>query len=314
MNLLQKLYSRSYPFFKYLGRDIKGLLGLDKSFFKDARGSRIIIYHGVCQSNPTRFNSLFITRETFISHLKFYKKYFNVVSLDDLYAGKLSDERFNVCLSFDDGFANNHKYVLPLLDEFEIPATFFITGIRDSSYDILWNDFLAIGAAGDNEKINSLKDKLRDGNFELKKQFMEFNNYWNAFKQKPELEDYWMQMTKEEIRQLSLSPFVTIGSHSYWHNDLTKLTDQDLQHELISSKAFLEHTISKPVRAFAFPYGSYSEKVVQEALKAGYYQLLTTEFNQVCDKEMPELKERMGINPYISVRNQMIANVKGHYA
>src|ERR1700733_6959513 len=136
----RKLYRES----KYLLRETGYILGLYRRFYRSARGCRILIYHGICKEDPTRFNPIFLTRARFENHLKFYKKYFNVVSLDDYYAQNFSNERFNICLTFDDGFANNYKYVLPLLEKYELPATFFVTAIRAAGYDILWNDFLGI--------------------------------------------------------------------------------------------------------------------------------------------------------------------------
>jgi hypothetical protein len=137
-----------------IGRDTGWHLGLNRSYFSRARGARIILYHGICMKDHLRFNTLFIKRETFEAQLKLYKKYFNIISLDDFYNGRFSTDRFTICLTFDDGFANNYKYVLPLLQQYEIPATFFITGIRDAGYDILWNDVLSMAYQYGPEKFN----------------------------------------------------------------------------------------------------------------------------------------------------------------
>src|SRR5476651_1170228 len=144
MSVVQKIRSKIYRETKYLGRDMGYALGLNERFFENARGNRILIYHGICQQDHTRFNPIFLTAKIFEAHLKLYKKYFNVVSLDDYYQQRFSSSKFNICLTFDDGYANNYKYVLPLLEAYQIPATFFITAIRDAGQDILWNDFLGI--------------------------------------------------------------------------------------------------------------------------------------------------------------------------
>src|SRR5947209_16371095 len=106
MTLTKKIASKLYRKSKYLRRDLCHLSGFDEKFYKNAKGSRILIYHGICLSDHTRFNPIFLTLKTFEQHLKFYKKYFNVVNLDDYYLGNFSQDKFNVCIAFDDGYAN----------------------------------------------------------------------------------------------------------------------------------------------------------------------------------------------------------------
>jgi hypothetical protein len=117
MNILQKIKQHTLRKTRYLWGDIQHLTGANKIFYHKARGSRIIVYHGVCNDDPLKFNTLFLTQKRFEAHLKFYREYFNPISLDDHYAGYFSTEKFNICLTFDDGFANNHHYVLPLLEQ-----------------------------------------------------------------------------------------------------------------------------------------------------------------------------------------------------
>ena len=144
MSIINKIQSKIRITRNYAGNDLKGILGLNDSFFRQARGHRILVYHGICLADPTRFNSLFITQKTFEEHLRLFKKYFNVISLEDYYNGRFSNDRFNISITFDDGFANNYKYALPLLEKYELPASFFVTAIREAGYDILWNDALAL--------------------------------------------------------------------------------------------------------------------------------------------------------------------------
>src|ERR1044072_207218 len=115
-------------------RDLDLALGRDGEFTR-AKGKRILTYHGICLQEPTRFNPIFLTLKTFEKQLQIFRQYCHIVSLDDYFADQLSDNNFNICLTFDDGFANNYHYVLPLLEKYEIPATFFVTAIRDAGYD-----------------------------------------------------------------------------------------------------------------------------------------------------------------------------------
>jgi len=334
MSVVNKIFSKISRRFVMANRELKGMLGLYNRVYKKAKGARILIYHGVCQKDHTRFNTLFIQKKTFEKHLQFYKKYFHIVSLADLYNGNFSSDRFTICLTFDDGFANNYTYVLPLLEKYKIPATFFVTAIRKEGYSILWNDFLTlVSVTGpeqfvfENEVFNknrrntyissatlkTLSDTLRQYGFDAKKKMMDLLEPYSSFRQVSGLEDYWLQMTTEEIKKASASPFVTIGSHGYYHNDLAKISTSEMVAELRESKAFLESITNTPVNMIAFPYGSYSPVVVEEAVKAGYNQLLATEFLYPEDNNNIYMKERMGVNPFISVTNQMLSIIKGNY-
>src|SRR5450755_198761 len=102
MAMVKKIMLKLYQQFTYLQRNIAGMLGMHEYFFRSARGGRIILYHGICKKDPTRFNTLFITEQTFENHLQFYQKYFHVISLADFYNGNFRKDRFNICLSFDD--------------------------------------------------------------------------------------------------------------------------------------------------------------------------------------------------------------------
>jgi len=60
----------------YTHNDIGSLLGWNKSFFDEARGARIILYHGICLNDPMRFNNIFLPLKTFREHIHFYKNIF----------------------------------------------------------------------------------------------------------------------------------------------------------------------------------------------------------------------------------------------
>src|SRR5687767_139869 len=315
---------------KGLPRDFYWGLGLNRSFLRNAKGARILVYHGICKSDHLRFNTLFTRLKTFESQLQLYKKYFNLVSLEDFYHEKFDADKFNLCLTFDDGFANNYRYVLPLLEKNKVPAAFFITAIRHAGYDVLWNDILSVSyhygpskIFFNNEEFVKAKDKryissstgkrlvdiLRFSDFEDKTRLIQL---LDPFKKKAR-DDYWLQMTENQIRALSASKWATIGSHGYYHNDLAKIPTDSAKQEMIQSKQFLENLTGKEIKALAFPYGSYTRELADKARQAGYSQLLATEFLFEEDANDASLRERLTINPFISNINQMHANITGNY-
>jgi peptidoglycan/xylan/chitin deacetylase (PgdA/CDA1 family) len=335
MSIPQKMRSKLVRGSKYLRRDISDLLGVEEKNYQSASGARIMIYHGICRGNHTRFNPIFLKLKTFEQHLKFYKKYFNVISLDDFYQEHFSKDKFNICLTFDDGYANNHKYVLSLLSQYQLPATFFITAIRDAGYDILWNDFLGIVSKYGPTKILykneefykgpfnkyiskesglSLAEILRWGGFDVKAEMMKLLYPLAPFREnRPDDEDYWLQMSVEQISDLAASPFASIGSHAYYHNDLARIPLNDAIEEMVRSKQYLENITNKPVNCLAFPYGTYTRDVVTAAKNVGYNQLLAMDFHFEEDRLDPIMKERFTVNPFISPANQMHATITRSY-
>ena len=299
MPFRRKILSKIVRRYQHWRNDLRN----NSRLYKDARGCRILIYHGICQEDPTRYNAIFLRQKTFETQLKYYTEYFNVISLDDYYHQRFRDDKFNICLTFDDGFANNHKYVLPLLEQYQIPATFFVTGIRDAGFDILWNDFLAIVSPADAKS-------LRATGFDAKREIMQaLQPYWPSDIN----DDYWLQMTPEQIRELSASPFATICCHGYYHNDLAQIPTQDAVKEMIQSKRYLEAITGTSVHAMAFPYGSYSPAVITEAKAIGFDQLLAMDFLYPEDYTDPAMRERLTMNPFISVHNQLYAIISGKY-
>jgi peptidoglycan/xylan/chitin deacetylase (PgdA/CDA1 family) len=320
----------------YLRRDICALLGLTAHSFKTARGARIVVYHGICRQQPLRFNNIFLTRDAFEEHLRFYNQYFNLVSLEDYYQQRFDKNRLNICIHFDDGHATNYTEVLPLLHQYNAPAAFFITAIREAGYDILWNDFLGMLTKYGPKQLSfrgqtfrkrhgrfpqylsltdniSLRQILIVEGFDAKAELIDEMYPLAPFRDNPPDKDYWLQMTTAQIKELSASPWATIGAHGYYHNDLTKMTTAAAEQEMRASKQYLEKLTGKPVTAFAFPYGTYSSPLVAAAKRAAFTRILPLHFDAPESATDPALRERIIINPYVSLPNQMFNLIKKRY-
>jgi peptidoglycan/xylan/chitin deacetylase (PgdA/CDA1 family) len=78
-----------------------------------------------------------------------------------------------------------------------------------------------------------------------------------------------------QISELAEAGF-EIGSHTLSHRDLTRLDADSLRRELVDSKRLIEDHIGRPVTSVSYPFGRYSQRVIDEAATAGYERGFTS--------------------------------------
>ncbi len=218
---------------------------------------------------------------------------------------------------------------MPLLEKHQVPASFFITGIRQHQQYYLWTDFIDLFLHNRNNIVlqgirysknkkgvfasdngTALKDFLKAQPFTVINAAIQELTENYAFDINQFATDYFLQMTEAEIQQLASHPLATIGSHGMHHTDLTKIALWDAEHQLTASKAFLEQVTGKTIDAFAFPFDVCNAELVDMARRAGYTYILPHSVQQHTDRPL----QRFGINPYISFNNQLHFIYKGNYA
>lgn len=77
-------------------------------------------------------------------------------------------------------------------------------------------------------------------------------------------------LTPGELKELSLAPGASIGSHSHSHCNLTLCNNKALKVELADSKKYLEDLLGLPVTKFSYPYGLADMRVRDAVQQAGY--------------------------------------------
>jgi peptidoglycan/xylan/chitin deacetylase (PgdA/CDA1 family) len=81
-------------------------------------------------------------------------------------------------------------------------------------------------------------------------------------------------MSPEELRQISKDGLIEIGGHTRTHPQLASLSRADQLREIAEDKKELEGILERPVRCFAYPYGSpvtdFNNESVSAAHEAGY--------------------------------------------
>ncbi len=74
----------------------------------------------------------------------------------------------------------------------------------------------------------------------------------------------------KEMKEMSDSGIITIGSHTISHKWLPAMGTKELRHELAASKSILEEKLGKKVDTLCYPIGAHDERVERETHTAGY--------------------------------------------
>lgn len=300
-----------------------------------SRGLRIIVYHGVCPEDPHLFNARYVSSRQFEAQLSLIRRFYNPVSYEDLIMGKLSTDKLNVLLTFDDGLKNNYTQALPLLKKHQVPALFFVTGLSASSLPYIFNDLTDISPHKGPEQISINGEGFYKRKIFLHQRYVNEQGitlaavYHKASQAEREevmrqllsavpaaelkaYSLYYELMNDEEICTISQTPGMTVASHGQYHTSLPAISADDLAKELTASRHYLEQIVGQPVKAIAFPYGDYSQQVVDACEKAGYEHCFGTDQKHWVST-MLSLYERFTINPYVSAINQAYYIAMNHY-
>ena len=78
------------------------------------------------------------------------------------------------------------------------------------------------------------------------------------------------------LKQLIQSGLVEVGSHGYYHFNLSQISGEKLRQEIHGSKKLLEDSLKINVPYFAYPYGVSTTTVVEKVKAAGYQLAFST--------------------------------------
>lgn len=79
----------------------------------------------------------------------------------------------------------------------------------------------------------------------------------------------WAERYSEDLKTLSDSGVVEIGTHTNSHPHMPKLSAKKMELELSTSTSIIENVIGKKVELFRAPYGEYSDTMLDTASKLG---------------------------------------------
>ena len=203
-----------------------------RNFFLTRGGAplvRFVTYHDIPAENAGNFAAT----------LRHLQRTANVVSIDDYFLGRLSEERTNVVITFDDGYRSWRTIAVPVLRQLRLPATFFISsGLLEASKS----------------------DQVRCADACTP------------------VEAACERLSEQDVREMANYGF-TIGGHTVSHVNLGAITDPAvLAREITDDRQALESITGKEIRYFAYPCGVFRNvhhDLVPLLKQAGYRGAVT---------------------------------------
>lgn len=263
---------------------------------------RIILYHRI-ENLSGDYNMLAVRPENFRQHMKWISENYEVLQLDDSISDWFENtEKDGVIVTFDDGYYDWLYKAAPILSEYQIPASMFITTGNIGKKNELWTDSL-YRAIFESENYNdhfelnddiicstwqtrSLAQKVElytilrkifqissdSKRKEYEKQLLE----WAGFKETGRADR--RILCEEEIQKLSRIEGISIGAHCVSHPSLKWLSRDEQEAEIAESKRTLENIIGKEISLFSYPFGTkddYSLETIKILKSYGFRKAVT---------------------------------------
>ena len=225
--------------------------------------------------------------------------WFNVLPLDEAIAlMKVGDlPARSACITFDDGYGDNYRVAMPILQRHDLTATFFITtefldggymwndtvieSVRSSELPVLDLSSLDLGChvlktiEDRRSTVAALIDQIKYRQLEERVALTERISELAGVKA-PDL-----MMTSNEVKSMR-SGGMQIGAHTMNHPILARLTDEQAKREIQGSKNFLEQLLGERVGLFAYPNGKpgedYTPQSVEVVRRLGFDAAVSTQW------------------------------------
>jgi len=253
----------------------------------------VLIYHRVkgLQADP---HLLAVSPENFRAQMQFLKRNFRVLRFEEAWSGMREQA---VVVTFDDGYSDNLREALPVLEEVGVPATFFVcTGTLGTRKEFWWDELerIILGEGGYPERFR-LEDREygRTWPTATREQRLTLHGDINLLTERigGARRERWLEqlrewarldrtgreanrpLTPEELLTLAASPLTTVGAHTVSHTSLSALSEDEQRHEIISSKQQLEKLLGTEITVFSYPFGRkdhYNRTSVRLCREAGF--------------------------------------------
>jgi peptidoglycan/xylan/chitin deacetylase (PgdA/CDA1 family) len=284
-----------------------GLLGLLERIASATRPGLIVLtYHRIAEPGADLFYDPVIsaTPESFRAQIDWLRRRLRVLSLLELLAMQETGSPWRepaALVTFDDGYRDNFEVAVPILREFQVPATFFLPTAFLEAPRLPWWDEVAyaikqararrltlerspdrsqppisldLEAIPRSTAIQTIIRAFLDQTIADERGFLNELAARAEVKIDGESLGRALFTSWDQVRQVvAVDASLTIGSHGHSHQKLAGLDEASQRQELTESKRILESRLGREVAALAYPYGwpgAYTTQTRALAAETGY--------------------------------------------
>lgn len=282
-----------------------------------------LLYHRVNIVKDDIYD-LTVSPSEFEEHIRYLRQHYRILRFEEEWGNVTED---SIVITFDDGYADNYLYALPILEKYQVPAAVFVSSgnigtsnefwwdeigriltiqksypkqfhLHDPLYEYTWD---TVSEYQRRELVKTIRWLLRMEPDELcKKSWMSQLKSWAGII-RSEGRSANLALNKEQLINLANSPYITIGAHTVRHLSLGALSYADQEYEIADSIGYLEKELGQKIEVFSFPFGSvrdYNGKTLEICKKNGIKKAATTKEALWCQSdnllEIPRFSVKSG--------------------
>lgn len=243
------------------------------SAVKEQNALNTYLFHALFQDKAELAQNLAdpqqqVTVAMFRQFVAYHKrKGYTFVSPDDVLKGLDPDKKYCM-ITFDDGYYNNLR-ALPVLEEFNVPALFFISAnhVRLGKgfwWDVAYREGKKAGMSDatigmEKEHLLTLTDDAIDAYLKTKYGPACFTPAGDTDR----------PLTPDELNKFAQHPLVHIGNHTCDHAVLPNYDAAGIKEQISKAQEILEDIVGYRPITIAYPCGEFNDTVLQVCQQEG---------------------------------------------
>lgn len=271
---------------------MKSLLELRNNCFQ------IFLFHGVIKKKKFKvrnYNNKHLLEDHFYKILKKLKSKGNALSMDEVVFIKKNNQKFpkkSFVITFDDGFENNYSIAAPVLDDLNIPATFYFSTDFIDNNTMSWIDKIEYCFESDkklrsleindfgNFDISTIEKKIKcleiirtkvKSNFNINTEILvkKIFKYFNLEMINNSNNEIDKKINWKKTNLLKNNKLFTLGGHSHFHMPLTYFSKKGAVIQISKSIKLFKNNTNITLKHYSYPEGQKKDynKNIKSILK-----------------------------------------------